>query len=365
MPSIVHRLSLLSVALASLLAVGCDAQSSAPRVSEPPSAAVRSSPPSAPTRGLDSALLARAYRTADTLPRLRSLLVARHGELLGEEYFHGASADQAANLKSASKSVISALVGIAIAEGHLEGTDQPIAPFFRESLGPDADPEKRRITVGNLLSMQAGLESTSFANYGAWVSSGNWVRDALRRPLVDEPGGRMIYSTGSTHLLSAILTRVTGQSTWAYARDKLAEPLGVRLPRWPTDPQGVYFGGNDMRMTPRAMLRFGELYRNGGQYEGRQVVPAAWVRTSWTRRTQSPFNGNGYGYGWWTRQARGHPVYFAWGYGGQFIFVVPDLALTVVTTSRAAAARSGDHLQAIYELLEDELVPAAERGATS
>jgi CubicO group peptidase (beta-lactamase class C family) len=262
-----------------------------------------------------------------------------------------------------SKSVLSALVGIAIAEGHLQGIDQPITPFFAQHLGPGADPRKQRITIGNLLSMQSGLEPTSFGNYGAWVSSPNWVRYAITRPMVADPGGRMLYSTGSTHLLSAILTRATGQSTLAYARAKLAEPLGIRMRSWPTDPQGIYFGGNEMQFTPHEMLRLGELYRNGGVYQGRQIIPADWIRESWQPRTVSPWNGHRYGYGWWMRDAGQHRVYFAWGYGGQYIFVVPGLELTVVTTSDPdAPSRDGGHLRAVHNLIDEWIIPAAEAG---
>jgi CubicO group peptidase (beta-lactamase class C family) len=349
---------------AALAAPSLLSRNDGPAAGAPPSPAApraeAAAPP--PTRGLDRALLDTAYAQAARLPRLRSLLVARDGEILAERYFHGARAERAANVKSVSKSIVSALVGIAVAEGHLRGPEQPIAPFFPEHLARDPDPRKRAITVGNLLSMQAGLESTSFGNYGAWVGSRDWVRFALARPMEDEPGGRMLYSTGSTHLLSAILTEATGRSTWAYARDVLAEPLGIRLPQWPTDPQGIYFGGNEMRLTPRAMVRFGELYRNGGRHEGRQVVPEAWVRASLQPRTRSPWSGDEYGYGWWLSTAGGHPMYYAWGYGGQFIFVVPDLRLTVVTTSEPDLPREGGHLEEIRRILRTLIVPAAEEG---
>jgi len=319
--------------------------------------------PPPPTTGLDSALLAEAQAIADSLGRIRSLVVARHGELEAEWYFNGAEADDLANVKSASKSILSALVGIAIAEGHLEGVDQPIAPFFEDELPADADPRLARVTIGDLLSMRGGLESTSFDNYGRWVTSSNWVRHVLSRPFVDEPGGRYVYSTGSTHLLSAILTRATGTSTLAYAREKLAEPLGFHLAAWPRDPQGVYFGGNDMRLRPRDLLRIGELYRDGGEHEGRQVVPADWIDRSWTVLSRSPWNGHGYGYGWWTRQLRGHVTRFAWGYGGQYLFIVPELELTVVVTSDPSAAngRSRNYRGDLIDAVE-RVVQAAEQG---
>lgn len=317
----------------------------------------------AATVGLDSARMAAALEQAAALPRLRTLLVARHGEVALERRFRGPGLDEPANVKSVSKSVLSALVGIAIDEGHLDGVDQPVAPFFARYLEPDADRRKQSITVGHLLSMQSGLERTSGANYGRWVTSRNWVSYAITRPMVADPGTERLYSTGNSHLLSAVLTEATGQSTLVYARERLGEPLGIAVPAWMRDPQGIYFGGNEMRLTPRAMLRFGELYRNGGRHQGRQVVPEAWVHASLTPRANSRWTGDGYGYGWFTGQVRGHPMVYAWGYGGQFIFVVPDLELTVVTTSDPDVARERDHTRSIRLLLRDWIVPAAEVGS--
>ncbi len=356
------RLAIPAVPLLLFALVACEAP---PRDAPPPDGGLAVAVPAeAPTRGLDSLRLEQAFARAAELPRLRSLLVARHGELLREEYFHGAGPEGRANIKSASKSVLSALFGIAIAEGRLQGLEQPIAPFFERYLGEDADPRKRTITLENLLSMQSGLERTSGRNYGAWVSSSNWVRYAITRPMVSDPGGRMLYSTGSTHLLSAILTEATGKSTLAFAREKLAEPLGIELRPWATDPQGIYFGGNEMRMRPRDLLRFGELYRNGGVWEGRRILSEEWIRQSWTPRTSSRFNGYRYGLGWWMRESGQHAVYFAWGYGGQFVFVLPDLELTVVATSEADAPREGGHLREVHSLLDRWIVPAAEAGAS-
>jgi CubicO group peptidase (beta-lactamase class C family) len=241
--------------------------------------------------------------------------------------------------------------------------DQPVSPFFARYIPAGADSAVQRITVGNLLTMQSGLEGTSGSNYGRWVTSPNWVRHAVTRPMESQPGTVRRYSTGNSHLLSAVLTQATGSSTWAYARDRLAQPLGIALPRWPADPQGIYFGGNEMRVSPRDLLRFGEMYRNGGRHEGRQVVPEAWVRASLVPHTRARRSSEGYGYGWFIGQVRGWPMYYAWGYGGQFIFIVPDLELTMVTTSDPDAAREGEHLRAIRSLLGELVVPAAEAGA--
>lgn len=316
------------------------------------------------TTGLDRQTMAAMLAQARQLPRLRSLLVLRDGTPLTEARFNGGPPlDQPVNIKSASKSVMSALVGIAIARGVLDGTDQPILPLLRADAPSRPDPRLSRVTVGHLLSMQAGLERTSGENYGRWVSSPNWVRFALSRPFVEEPGGAMLYSTGSSHLLSALLTRATGRSTLANARSWLGEPLAITIPSWPADPQGIYFGGNEMRLSPRAMARFGELYRRGGEIDGRRILPADWIAQSWTPRTVSSWSGQRYGYGWFLADMRGHPVRFAWGYGGQMIYIVPDLRLTVVMTSDPNGTRDTGHVQALHQLLADGIIPAAERGA--
>ena len=320
-----------------------------------------SSPCPAQVATVQRVLLDSAYRRAAALPRLRSLLVARDGRLVRERYFHGASRDRAHNVKSAAKSIVSALVGIAIEQQRIGSVRQPIGPYFQSELAAPEEQRKRAITIEDLLTMRSGLETTSFYSYGAWVNSRNWVRFALARPLIGAPGGEMIYSTGSSHLLSAILTRVTGMSTWQYATRYLARPLGITLPQWQRDPQGIYFGGNDMYLTPRAMLAFGNLYlRHGRSAEGQQIVPAWWVDSSFVRRTRSGWSGNDYGYGWWSRQLGGQDTHFAWGYGGQMIFVVPSLELTVVMTSDPESrSHEGEHLDALYDLMDRYIVPAA------
>ena len=324
-------------------------------------------PGSAFSRQVQVSPFLAADEAASQLPRLHSMLISRNGELLFENYYNGTGPERQANIKSASKSVISALVGIAIDQGLIEGVDQPLGDFFPDLLQGDENAAKRAITIEDLLTMRSGLETTSNRNYGAWVASSNWVRHALNKPLVENPGGRMIYSTGSTHLLSAILTKVSGVTTWRFAQDWFAEPQGLNLARWLRDPQGIYFGGNDMTMTPRQLLAFGELYLNGGRAGDTQVIPESWVRSSFVGRTASPRErGRFYGYGWWIRPMDRHAVFYAWGYGGQFVFVVPTLDLVVVTTSNS---NPGDgrqsHLRRIYALVEDHIVAPLSRSTSN
>ena len=300
--------------------------------------------------------LATVGQTAAQVPRLHSLLVSHKGALVLERYLNGRRATQPANVKSVSKSVISTLVGIAIEQGHIPSVREPISTYFPELLRSDADAAKRVITVEDLLTMRSGLESTSGRNYGAWVTSRNWVRFVLARPLETSPGREMEYSTGNSHLLSAIITKATKRSTWQYAQDVLAKPLGFSLARWPQDPQGIYFGGNDMLFTPRQMIAFGELYLNRGRHGERQIVPARWVDESFVPRGQSDFNDQLYGYGWWMREFAGEQAFFAWGFGGQYVFIIPRLQLVVVTTSSTATGeeRRG-HRRTIFGLLEQTI----------
>jgi CubicO group peptidase (beta-lactamase class C family) len=291
------------------------------------------------------------------LPRLRSLLVSIDGDLVEEHYFNGVTARSLANLKSASKTLLSILVGIGIDRGYLDDVDQTIDAFFPEELA-EASALKRGITIEDLLSMRSGLETTSNRNYGRWVQSRNWVAHALSRPFVGKPGGQMIYSTGSTHLLSAIITRATGMTTREFGQRYLARPLGVSLPAWPQDPQGIYFGGNDMLLTPRAMVKVGELYLDGGSIDGFEVVSSRWIRESWIPRTVSRYSRRQYGYGWWMRVLNGFPTYYAWGYGGQFIYVIPDLdAVIVVTSSPNPGDGRREHRRQLNDVIEDQLVP--------
>ena len=301
---------------------------------------------------------ASARAAASALPQLHSLLVSRNGQLLFEHYAPGHSATRLANIKSASKSIISTLVSIAIERKLIPGVDTPIARCFPE-LRKDPDKRKQAITIENMLTMQTGLESTSGGNYGRWVSSRNWVRSALDRPMVGDPGTSMEYSTGTSHVLSAILTRASGRSTLQFANEALGKPLGMTFARWPRDPQGIHFGGNEMLMTPRQMVRYGELYLNRGRAGGRQVVRAEWIEESCTPRTRSRWDPDReYGYGWWIQNIGAHRACFAWGFGGQYILVFRDLQLVVVVTSSTTVSdERWDYRRRLLDLLRTHILP--------
>ena len=301
-----------------------------------------------------AAIVEEALRTGP----IKSFMLQRDGELLIDTHRMGMRAERTTNVKSVAKSIISLLVGIAIEQGHLSGVRQPIGEFFPNYFKRKPDPAKAAITIQDLLTMRAGLESTSIYNYGRWVVSDNWVEFALDRPLVEAPGGDMIYSTGSSHLLSVILTRASGMSTRAFAERHLFKPLGITLGGWDRDPQGYYLGGNNMAFSPAALLRLGTMVMNQGVYQGKQIVPRAWIAESLQVYTRSHFNPYDYGYGWWQRKLNGYTVQFAWGNGGQYILMIPALKTVIAIASRSGGdiVDSRASRYRLFDFIESRLI---------
>ncbi|MGG7568063.1 serine hydrolase domain-containing protein [Rhodovulum sp. DZ06] len=292
------------------------------------------------------------------LDQLHSLQVMRGAEVVFAEAPRGPGLDRLANIKSCSKSVVALLLGAALDRGDVASVDVTLAEAAPRILPRNATPGAGEITLEDLVTLRAGLERTSGANYGGWVSSRNWLADALSRPMVARPGGRMLYSTGSTHILGAALAEATGKSLLAQARERLGDPLGIEIPPWTRDPQGYYLGGNEMALTPTAMLRIAALLRDGGRYGGEQVISAAWMAESLRARARSPWSGLSYGYGWFLSRS-------GWalgrGYGGQIIAAHSGRGLAVaITSDPTRPARSGGYFSDLMGLLEG---PVMEMGA--
>ena len=291
---------------------------------------------------------------AGDLPQLHAIMVQRGGDIVLAEAPRGPGLDRAANIKSCSKSIVGLLAGSAISQGAIASVDATLGAVAPSIIPPDATPGVADLTIKDLVTLRAGLEGTSGGNYGPWVNSGNWVAFALRRPMVAARGTRMIYSTGTTHILGAALAVATGDSLLEQARAVLGRPLGIEIPAWTRDPQGFYFGGNEMALTPRAMLRVAVLMRDGGRFEGRQVVSPDWLRASLRRHTRSPYSGMDYGYGWFLSDSG---FVLARGYGGQVIAAHPERDLAVAITSDPnAPARSDGHFGRLMDLLDGPLL---------
>ena len=333
---------------------------------ETKTADLQSAPPA--QQGLDQEKMAEINRQAAAMPDLSSLLILRNGYLVSEQYFHGSGQSTAFNVKSVSKSFLSALIGIAIREGKIGSPEQKIADFLPDYLGQPADPRKKEITIGHLLTMTAGFEWLENGPVVQdWVSSPDWIKFIFNLPQVSDPGRSFNYSTAGTHLLSAVISRSTKMSALEYANKYLFPRLGISGARWDTDPQGYCFGGAELYLTARDLGKFGLLYLNRGSAAGEQIVSEDWVRESTRRQVEvggDPLK-EGYGYLWWIRQYYGVYVYYAAGAGGQFIFCAPDLNMVVVSTSILAnssdQSRVFQHYISMLKLLDQQILPAAAR----
>lgn len=314
-----------------------------------------------PWRGLarEADGYAGAADMADGLDQLRCLVILEDGEVVMSRAFRGSAPDRPVNVKSVSKTIVALLTGIAIGRGLLSGPGVPIGEVAPRLIPKGADPRVAAIRVEDLLTMRAGLERTSGPNYGEWIGSPNWVRHALSRPFVAEPGERFLYSTGSFHVLGAVLATVARASLLDLARDWLGRPLGIPIPPWTRDPQGFYMGGNNMAISPLGLARIGEMVRRGGVWEGRQVVPKRWIDTSWEPRMRSPYSGDQYGYGWFLRRLGGEFAAYGRGYGGQMLYVVPERRLTVaITSDPTRPARTGGHVGDLHRLVSERIIGA-------
>jgi CubicO group peptidase (beta-lactamase class C family) len=309
------------------------------------------------SQGIDGGTLERVVLATSQLENVRSLLVVRRGVLVREQLFDGVE-DRPENVQSVSKSVTSALVGIALQEGLLD-LDRPVISYLPEAFPADGDARRQRLAVKHLVTMTSGLEMDDDEKWVRANQAPDVVKAVLAAPMVAEPGTTFRYATGVTHVLGAVLERVTGKPLDVYAREKLFRPIGVDLPGWATDRNGVVQGGSSLVARPRDLARFGELYLRRGRLDGKQVVPEAWVAASTTQ--QAPGSGTlTYGASWWLTRVDGLEVFEARGHGGQLIAVVPALELVVVFTSKPNVSSEVSNL--VLGAL-DELVVAVVRAS--
>jgi len=270
-----------------------------------------------------------------------SLLVVRHGALVLERYFGGSYPDDLVPVASVTKSVTSALIGLAVDAGRITGLGTPIHTFLPQLEDIfAADSAKRAITLEHVLTMTPGLAwDESWPPAPEPGEDPDWLRLVLSQPLVDIPGTRFRYSTGSTLLLSGVLERVYGMSAEQVAVRDLFQPLGITDYRWPTDSSGLTPTGSGLALRARDLAKIGQLYLGGGTFRGRRVLSESWVQRS-TSTHVTLGSGDRFGYLWWllpTTTTQGEPapadVFYAAGSGEQYVFVLPSVEMVVVVTA--------------------------------
>lgn len=310
-------------------------------------------------QGMDSAKLMIADEfIQNRLPDAFSLLVVKNGYLAFEKYYSWGSPEKYAVVHSVTKSVTSALIGIALDKGYLNSVDQKLIEFFPEYITDDLDPRKKEISIKHLLTMSAGFRwNDRGPSMGKWYSSSDWLKSAIQLPQVNNPGDVFNYNSSTSHLLTAILSKSTKTSTLDFAKQNLFEPLGIQSAYWHQGPQGYYIGGFGLGLSARDLAKIGFLYLNNGYWNGQSIVSEYWVKESTAQQIQAvrhPMYGTfGYGYQWWVKKVDGCSSFRAWGRRGQFIVIVPELDLVIAVTSNPAQPHppTSIHYSPLFDLI--------------
>jgi CubicO group peptidase (beta-lactamase class C family) len=360
----VRRLPIARVWLAGLLALtlaACLSAGAGRRRDYWPTRGWRESAPSG--QGLDPRHLQglEGY-IAGNLPLTSSLLVVRHGYIVYERYFQGGR-DTPRALWSVTKSVLSTLIGIALQRGFIRSIDQPMLDFFPEFAGKPLDPQAGKITLRHLLTMSDGIsgESLDFL-----LTEGK-----LSVPLQHEPGKAFYYNSMSPQVLSIILTRTTGLKARDFAMRRLFWPLGILEVRW-FEQNGFSLGAFGLELSTRDLAKLGLLFLDDGRWAGRRIVPPEWIaeatrpqirvpRTAKFAALTGPYFTDQYGFYWWLRPRQGGSAYMAQGFGGQFLYIVPELDLVIVITTNDVDRKENLHSLAYLALIDDFIAPAVIR----
>lgn len=299
-------------------------------------------------QGLDPLLLARAYHAAEKLETLYGLLVIKNGYLIAEKYFNEGGIDQVSGRQSSTKSFTSALVGIALDRGCIQSLDQKMMEFFPEFADKIEDPRKKQITIRHLLQMRGGYpdEERTPPFFEIMFFSGNWhfVQHLVDFPLEHDPGAKFQYSNLSSHLLGVIVARACDTDLGTFSQEHLFSPMHAEVHGWQIDDDGYYWGCGEIYVTARDMAKFGLLFLNGGVYDGERILSGEWVDASfqryskkivrgWPTSRYGSFYDRGYGYQWWSSRSGDHEFWYASGHGGNYIVLLHDLDMVIVTTA--------------------------------
>lgn len=316
--------------------------------------------------GLDGNALFLAGEVAGRVDRVRSLVVLREGRLAYERYYGGWTRDTLADVRSVTKSVVSTLAGIAIDQGRIRGLDQPITDFLR---APEFDVDfvHTLVTVRHLLMMTSGFywAENNVAGYNDWITSADHIDYLLGRDFQSQPGTSFTYNSAAVHLLGVVIEKAVGMSLPEYADRVLFGPLGIAAREWEDLSPGYVNGGAGLDLRPRDLARFGQLYLQQGWSGESPIVPAAWIAEATTSRWASlggvgPISDTSYGFLWWLDLD--NDAFFAWGFGGQFVYVVPRLDLVVVATTdwRGVTQDIGSAAlqEAVLDVIVNRVLPA-------
>jgi CubicO group peptidase (beta-lactamase class C family) len=303
----------------------------------------------------------------NTFKEINSIIVLKDGKLLIEEYFNGASREQTHDARSVGKTFAATMLGIAIQEGHIISADQTLSEFYDLKKYKNFDPKKGNISLKNLMTMSSNfngndMDENSIGNEENMYPTPNWVEWTLNLPLDSsrKSGASWHYFTAGAVLLGDVLHQKVPNGLENYTREKLFTPLSISNFKWQFTPQKVANTAGGLQLTPLDFAKFGQLYKNGGTWQGKQILPESWVKASLSRQIEVPFDGMGYGYFMWNRllksNNKSYDTYNCLGNGGNRIVVIPETAFVIVVTASAYNKPYGH--QQVDDILTKYVLPA-------
>ncbi|MBS0265791.1 MAG: serine hydrolase [Planctomycetes bacterium] len=300
-------------------------------------------------QGVSSVDLRAFLEAADSqVTAMNSVMIVRHGHVIAEGWWAPYRPEARHSLYSLSKSFTSTAIGIAIAEGKVK-LDDPVLKYFPEDAPAEPSNNLKAMRVSDLLRMATGQQSEPERKDDL-----PWTKTFLAHPVPFKPGTHFLYNTSATYMLSAIIQKATGQTLLDYLQPRLFEPLGIENPTWESSPQGISTGGYGLSIRTEDIAKFGQLYLQGGNWQGRQLVPKSWVEAATARQVANGSNPDsdwdqGYGYQFWRCR---NGAFRGDGAFGQYCIVLPELDAVIAITSGVR------DMQQVLNLVWDKLLPA-------
>lgn len=286
---------------------------------------------SAENHGIRQSVIDSIIKEAESYKDIYALGIAKDSKIIGEWYKAGFDKNTKFEIHSCSKSITGCLVGIAADKGFIKGENQKFSDFLldydensKKYVFLNGNPSWPKLELRHLLTMTSGV-NMSDGDWDEWRASKSWLEWIYKRKALYRPGEVFSYGTQNTHLLSFALERATGQRLFDFAQKNLFSKIGIKDAYLGTDPEGIGDGGNGYLLTIQDMLRFGKLYLDDGMWQEKQIVSKEWVKKSLSLQVDRHGRGTAnYGFQFWVRDFEGERVYFAWGWAGQFIFIIPS-----------------------------------------
>lgn len=266
-----------------------------------------------------------------------STLISKDGTIVFQEYYNGKTKDSLCDVQSLTKGIMSILIGIAIDKEYIKNIDEPIAKYFPNEFKNLTDKKKKNITIRHILNQTSGLTWKGYLEHEEWLNSKDPISFVLNKDLENDPGENYNYNSGATHLLSVIISKTTGKSTLEFGNEALFQPLNINLIDWHKRNKGYYDGsGLGLKMKPIDLMKIGQLLEENGNWNGEQIVSEKWIQKLFDEneksKTEWGLRNSKHGLCWYQSKFRGNKIDYGMGYGGQFIIMIPNKKLIIVTT---------------------------------